>query len=396
MSLPRPSRATRSSVVGESTTSPSRLASRSSPSLYPPPSRPVLLSNARDRRSWSAASSRDAPPPESPSSDSWRAPTPPVVRARTTSFPSRSRAYSASSKLASAESSRASTPTGGQSQQIKPPPSSTDHGTPSLDNTTLSKPPLKAPPSAFHFPFQAYPGNPDPGLSIPGLGYRSRRSSMESLHVASGSGSVSPFPSRSFARAPSPFDSHRASPEGGFWVDQDLQRPHAPFMTQSNGSQPSRNNNESPIPGSSAPSFRAAFLSPASRRSSVWFPPPHVTNAPSSAPTTLSYAASEALFKAARTSTLLTEKLTKQDKPWLNDPPDTRTRASRWITLLMIFIGAGLAGLICWTGYKAAGETMINPSQLCMVMEDNFDNFDVDNGGIWTRDVEMSGFGYVS
>jgi hypothetical protein len=39
---------------------------------------------------------------------------------------------------------------------------------------------------------------------------------------------------------------------------------------------------------------------------------------------------------------------------------------------------------------------MVNPSQLCLVMEDNFDNFDVDNGGTWTRDVERRGFGYVS
>jgi hypothetical protein len=37
---------------------------------------------------------------------------------------------------------------------------------------------------------------------------------------------------------------------------------------------------------------------------------------------------------------------------------------------------------------------MIEPHQLCLAMEDNFDSFDVDNGGIWTRDVEMSGFGY--
>jgi hypothetical protein len=62
----------------------------------------------------------------------------------------------------------------------------------------------------------------------------------------------------------------------------------------------------------------------------------------------------------------------------------------------MIFLGACGAGLLCWFGYKDAGKTMIDPKRLCLVMEDTFDNLDVDNGGTWTRDVEMSGFGYVS
>ena len=76
--------------------------------------------------------------------------------------------------------------------------------------------------------------------------------------------------------------------------------------------------------------------------------------------------------------------------------PDGRTRASRWLTLFMLFLGACGGGLLCWAGYKDAGKTMIDPKQLCLVMEDTFDNLDVDNGGTWTRDVEMSGFGYVS
>ncbi|KAI0251038.1 concanavalin A-like lectin/glucanase domain-containing protein [Lactifluus subvellereus] len=153
-------------------------------------------------------------------------------------------------------------------------------------------------------------------------------------------------------------------------------------MAQGNGSQPSRNGH------SPTPSFRAPFLSPSSRRSSVWFPPSHVTNTPNSVTATNpSYAASEVL-KAPRASTLLSEKLT-----WLSQPPDARTRASRWITLLMIFLGACGAGIVCWAGYRDAGNTMIPPNRLCLAMEDKFDNFDVDNGGTWTRDVEMSGFG---
>jgi len=61
----------------------------------------------------------------------------------------------------------------------------------------------------------------------------------------------------------------------------------------------------------------------------------------------------------------------------------------------MLVLGVFAAGLICWFGYNDAGNTMIDSSRLCLVMEDNFDTFDVDNGGTWTRDVEMSGFGYV-
>ncbi|KAI0275853.1 glycoside hydrolase family 16 protein [Russula aff. rugulosa BPL654] len=106
-----------------------------------------------------------------------------------------------------------------------------------------------------------------------------------------------------------------------------------------------------------------------------------------------SYAGSEIPPKPPLPSTLLSEKLTKEDKPWLTEAPDARTRASRWVTLLMILLGAGGAGLLCWTGYQDAGRTMIDSNQLCLVMEDTFDNLDVDNGGTWTRDVEMSGFG---
>lgn len=37
----------------------------------------------------------------------------------------------------------------------------------------------KPPPSSFAFPFQAYPGNPDPGTHVPGAGPTSRRSSLD-------------------------------------------------------------------------------------------------------------------------------------------------------------------------------------------------------------------------
>ncbi|KAH9994641.1 concanavalin A-like lectin/glucanase domain-containing protein [Russula vinacea] len=256
----------------------------------------------------------------------------------------------------------------------------------------------RAPPSAFHFPFQAYGGNTDPGLSTPGLGYRSGRSSTESLHGAYSS-AVSAPPLRP-TQALSSHGSHtmlRASPDGGSWVDHDLEPPYPPFMAQSNGSQPYRINDPSShiiiSNNSGTTPFRAPFLSPASRPSSLWSPPPHVNHSHTALPTIPSYTGSEIPAKAPLPSTLLSEKLTKEDKPWLTEPPDTRTRASHWVTLLMILLGACGAGLLCWTGYQDAGRTMIDQKQLCLVMEDTFDNLDVDDGGTWTRDVEMSGFG---
>lgn len=379
MSLPHRTRRTGSTSKGEDAGSyvSSRLplaSPGSSSSLYPPPltpSRPSLLSNARDRHTWDSVPSRDAPP-DTPPSDSWRASTPSVGPARATSLPSRARTRSKSvgSKFASAESSRASTPSATQSQI---PPVSDPPDDDTFPDPTASQRSIRAPPSAFHFPFQAYPGNPDPGLSIPGAALHSRRASMESLHASPG-GAFSPHRP---ARAQSPYGPH-PSAERGSWVDHDLGPPNPPFMAQGNGSQ--LRNGYSP-----APSFRAPFLSPASRPSSVWFPPSQVTS---------TFNGSEVLLKAPRASTLLSEKLTKEDKPWLNQPLDARSRASRWITLFMIFLGACSAGIVCFTGYRDAGNTMIEPHQLCLAMEDNFDSFDVDNGGIWTRDVEMSGFGY--
>ena len=201
--------------------------SRSYTPLAPP--RPSYLANSRNRRSWSA--SEDAPP-----SDAERAPSPPM---RAVSPPTYARAHSSASKYASVESDTSPAPATVSPMSTSPYPR--DNGTPPPD-ATPSQRPSRAPPSAFHFPFQAYVGNPDPGLSVPGLGYRSGRSSTESLHGAYSSGA--PGPTRRPPQAPSSHDSHtmlRASPEGGSWVDHDLEPPFPPFMAQNNGSQPYRN-----------------------------------------------------------------------------------------------------------------------------------------------------------
>ena len=348
------------------------------------PPRPSYLADTRNRRSWSAADT----PLDVPPFDSQRAPTPPI---RTISPPLYVRAPSSASKYAYVETETPPATAPIAVGQIYTAPYLRDNATPPPDAATLQRP-SRAPPSAFHFPFQTHGGNTDHSLSTPGLDCRSGRSSTESLNGAYNS--AVPAPSRRPAQALSSHGSHsmlRASPEGGSWVDHELEPPYPPFMVQSNGSQSPNNPGTTP--------FRAPFLSPASRPSSmIWSPPPNVNHSHThTALTTIpSYAGSEIPPKAPLPSTLLSEKLKREDKPWLIEAPDARTRASRWITLLMILLGAFGAGLLCWTGYQDAGRTMIDSNRLCLVMEDTFESFDVDNGGTWTRDVEMSGFGYVS
>ena len=352
---------------------PSFTFTRSHSPLNPP--RPSYPANTHNRRSWSAADT----PLDVPPFDSQRAPTPPF---RTISPPLYPHTHSSTPV-------ESDTPPATASVAVDTVPYLCDNATLTPDAATLQRP-SRAPPSAFHFPSQANGGNTDPSLSTPGLGQRSGRSSTESLHDAYNSAVSAPSQRPAQALSSQGENSMvRASPEGGSWVDHDLEPPYPPFMAQSNGSQPLNNSGTTP--------FRAPFLSPASRPSSIIWSPPSHANHSHTAPTTIpSYAGSEIPPKAPLPSTLLSEKLTNEDKPWLSEAPDSRTRASRWITLLMILLGACGAGLLCWTGYQDAGRTMIDSKRLCLVMEDTFDNLDVDNGGTWTRDVEMSGFGYVS
>lgn len=129
----------------------------------------------------------------------------------------------------------------------------------------------RAPPSAF--PFQAYPGNPDP------LPKRSRRASLESL------------PRKSFNFSD---DSHEVSAPGSL-AHEELSRPVAPFMSESGHAMNRNGSSQNPLyrnsaaatltPKGSSPNlnessrpnsmiFRTPFLSPSSRSSStVWTPP---------------------------------------------------------------------------------------------------------------------------
>ncbi|KAH7919847.1 hypothetical protein BV22DRAFT_1123124, partial [Leucogyrophana mollusca] len=131
-----------------------------------------------------------------------------------------------------------------------------EHHAPPVDDTwsptALYAESRSPPPSSFSFPFQAYPGNPDP---VPGL-TASRRSSVESIRMASRS------PSTPTTRSPP------AVPRS--LSGSALARPQPPFMAAEHNRASSGSNLTGTLPRtSSATTFRTPFLSPASRPSSV-------------------------------------------------------------------------------------------------------------------------------
>ncbi|THU82609.1 concanavalin A-like lectin/glucanase [Dendrothele bispora CBS 962.96] len=155
----------------------------------------------------------------------------------------------------------------------------------------------------------------------------------------------------------------------------------------------------SPIPRQSSATFRAPFLSPASRpSSSVWSPPsypvyPVLPNlGQSSGPDSPAGSSSALALPKAKPplpSTRLTEKLTKEDKPWLSRTP-TRERLSYWITFCCILLGVVGAAALCYFG--ATSVDLLNESDLCLVLEDDFNSGSLDES-VWKRDVQLGGFG---
>jgi hypothetical protein len=87
-------------------------------------------------------------------------------------------------------------------------------------------------------------------------------------------------------------------------------------------------------------------------------------------------------------STRLPTKLAKEDKPWLMQK-DGEERVAWWLTCLLMVAGVVGAVLMCWSGWNSVNK--LQDSQLCLVMDDNFDTLDLDNN--WTREVELGGFG---
>ncbi|KAF8911326.1 concanavalin A-like lectin/glucanase domain-containing protein [Mucidula mucida] len=219
----------------------------------------------------------------------------------------------------------------------------------------------RPPPSSYVFPFQSHPGNPDPGTSVPG---QSRRSSVDSLQ--------SPYQTFSQSSHPEP----QSQPPS---VDT-----HSPTVTR----------NHSEIPRvSSTSTFRAPFLSPASRPSStLWSPPsyPFLSGAGPDSPSGSSTALALSLAKSKPPgpSTKIPGKLTKEDKPWMVKKAG-KERAAWWITVFCFFLGVGGAAVLVWRGI--ADVELLSDSELCSVLDEDWSNGISDDN--WARDVQLGGFG---
>ena len=87
-------------------------------------------------------------------------------------------------------------------------------------------------------------------------------------------------------------------------------------------------------------------------------------------------------------STMLSEKLSDQEKSWLRGQTGDRSRLSWWVTAIMWFVGLGLGALKVYFDYKSI--QVIHDNQLCSVFSENFDTLNLDD---WTPDVELGGFG---
>jgi len=90
-------------------------------------------------------------------------------------------------------------------------------------------------------------------------------------------------------------------------------------------------------------------------------------------------------------SSRLANKLTREEKPWLAEK-DSAGRVSWWVTVAMILVGVGCAGVLCWRGYVEV--PMLPDSKLCVEYVSNFAGGEsLDNSDTWTRVAGLGGFG---
>lgn len=76
------------------------------------------------------------------------------------------------------------------------------------------------------------------------------------------------------------------------------------------------------------------------------------------------------------------------EKPWL----DKKDPKEKWVTimpLLGILIGLGISGFLVWDGLSSVVH-----HKYCPVLDDTFGNGL--NTDVWTKEVQVGGFGYVS
>lgn len=271
-----------------------------------------------------------------------------------------------------------------------------EHGHPHLASDVVS-PSRRPPPSSYTFPFQAYPGNPDP---IPGR--ISRRSSVSS-DIQMVSRSTATSSTRTPRRNARPVSQ---DPLSTAMSDSELPLPRPPFVASNSPYRTSTGSVSSstvyrtsaaaammegagaslPRASSATTIFRGPFLSPASRPSSVWVPPFSVSGSRNGSSTALPLP----VQKKTIPSTRLREKLTPQDKPWLARKKSALERASKWVTFGGILLGFAISALIAFNGYN--NVRMLTSNQLCLVFDDEFDGGSLDST-TWSMDVELGGYG---
>ncbi|KAJ6567738.1 glycoside hydrolase family 16 protein [Mycena vulgaris] len=146
------------------------------------------------------------------------------------------------------------------------------------------------------------------------------------------------------------------------------------------------------IPRTSSQTFRAPFLSPASRPgSSLWSPPSYMGSnglgggAGSGSSTALALPAPP----APAPSTRLPGKLSKEEKPWLQRSPP-RARTSWWLTFFCMLIGLAGAALLVFFGIQSVD--VLKDSDLCPLLTENFNGNTLDTN-TWTREAQLGGFG---
>lgn len=146
----------------------------------------------------------------------------------------------------------------------------------------------------------------------------------------------------------------------------------------------------------SVQSFRAPFLAPSSRPgSSLWSPPTYNSQlisypSPNVSTTALPLGSPYvSKTKPPLPSTRLAAPIDNSEKPWLSNP-EPRMRASYWSTLLCILLGLAGAAILCWRGISSV--LLLNPSNLCQVLFEDFSSQDLDSS-TWSKDIELGGFG---
>ena len=100
-----------------------------------------------------------------------------------------------------------------------------------------------------------------------------------------------------------------------------------------------------------------------------------------------SFGSSSALGSQPRGQRYFHSRRVKKDeveKPWLTkaDPKE------KWVTILPvlgIFLGLAISGVLIWDGLRSVVK-----HKYCLVLEDDFQTFDTN---VWTKEVQVGGFG---